>query len=67
MTGDRSEHESMLLPEGFTCGDCFAFKKFCQPVIGMKPDSTRCDYYPVRFAASNACLAELAAKRKESA
>lgn len=57
----------MDLPEGFTCQDCYAFERFCRPVIGMKPESTRCDYFPVRFAASLKCLAELKTLREQKA
>lgn len=40
--------DSMKLPEGRTCDECYAFK-FCKGLFGCKPDNTECDYYPVRF------------------
>ena len=40
--------ESMELPEGKICFDCFAFN-WCSRVIGVKERNTKCDYYPVRF------------------
>lgn len=38
----------MKLPEGRTCGECYAFKH-CKGLFGCKSYNTECDYFPVRF------------------
>lgn len=53
------EDREMILPEGFTCGDCFAFTRFCGPLGISKPERQSCDYYPNRFRASLECLERL--------
>ena len=45
----KTKFATMDLPEGKTCQDCFAFRRFCEPIIGVRPTSTECDYFPVRF------------------
>lgn len=39
---------TMELPDGHTCGECYAFP-FCFKIIGIQEDSTKCDFFPVRF------------------
>lgn len=46
----KTGHETSDLPEGKSCGQCFAFARFCQPVIGRIAADQSCDYSPVRFA-----------------
>lgn len=49
----------MRLPSGFKCADCFASRRFCEPLGITKPENTMCAYYPVRFQASLECLERL--------
>lgn len=36
------------LPEGKKCADCYHVKR-CTSMFGVKPENTRCDFYPIRF------------------
>jgi len=38
----------MELPQGKTCGDCFAFRH-CAAFYGRKATDTYCDFFPRRF------------------
>lgn len=42
---------TMDLPDGKTCSDCMHFKRTCEWLISCEPTRTRCDWYPIRFAA----------------
>lgn len=50
--------DEMALPEGFTCADCFAFKRHCEPMGVSKADRKTCDWFPIRFQLSYSALAE---------
>ena len=52
--------ESMKLPEGKTCADCYACRH-CTAIYGVKPENTKCDFYPVRFTEIAVRIQELAA------
>jgi len=43
--------ESMTIPDGLTCGDCRMYPK-CAAIIGVKRDTTECDFFPTKFSAS---------------
>ena len=49
--------DSMTIPNGLTCGDCRMYPK-CENIIGVKPDTVECDFFPVAFVASSAKFAE---------
>lgn len=38
----------MELPEGTTCGGCYAFEH-CRAFYGHTPEDTYCDFFPRRF------------------
>lgn len=40
--------QCMDLPEGKTCGDC-RYIAHCRVFYGVKDDSRRCDFEPIRF------------------
>ena len=42
------KRQCMDLPEGKTCGDC-CYIAHCQLFYGVKVDSRRCDFEPIRF------------------
>ncbi len=37
------------LPEGVACRDCFAFTRFCRPVLSRDGSERECDYIPSRY------------------
>ncbi len=39
----------MKLPDGCMCADCHAVQ-FCVGIGCTKPEATKCDYWPSRFA-----------------
>ncbi len=41
--------DSMALPAGKTCGDCFHFKRTCAWLISCNPANITCDWSPSRF------------------
>jgi hypothetical protein len=41
-------NKEMLLPEGKTCGDCYAYS-WCARLFMCKSTNIECDYFPVRF------------------
>lgn len=41
-------HQCMNLPDGKKCADC-KYINWCQMVYGAKPESTKCDFEPIRF------------------
>lgn len=41
-------HQCMELPEGMTCGQCVHVYR-CSSIFGCNPESTVCDFYPIRF------------------
>lgn len=45
---EQSVQDSMRLPPGLQCGDCFAFAH-CKGLFGCEPTNTRCDWAPSRF------------------
>lgn len=45
----EEESRSMVLPEGKTCGDCWAFQH-CEALYGHIQEDEVCDFYPNRFA-----------------
>lgn len=45
---EQRVRESMKLPDGLQCGDCFAFTH-CKVLFGCESTNTRCDWAPSRF------------------
>ena len=41
-------NQCMALPEGCTCSICIHINR-CASIFGVKPENTKCDFYPVRF------------------
>lgn len=58
--------DEMALPDGYTCKDCFAFRRHCEPLGISKPDRETCDWLPVRFQLSASALKELKELRAKS-
>lgn len=48
--------ESMTIPYGLSCGDCRMYQK-CSAIIGVKRETTECDFFPVKFVASSIMFA----------
>lgn len=49
-------HQCMNLPDGYTCADC-VHDDWCFVTFGVLPDSTSCDFEPIRFKARKAATA----------
>lgn len=45
------KRQCMDLPDGKTCGDC-RYIAHCRVFYGVKDDSRRCDFEPIRFRAA---------------
>lgn len=43
-----ANEDPLKLPDGKTCSDCAHFKR-CEWLIQCKPESTSCDWLPIRF------------------
>jgi hypothetical protein len=43
----------MNLPEGKTCGDCYAVRH-CVAMYGIKAENVSCDFAPSRFSQASA-------------
>ena len=48
--------ENMTIPEGLSCGDCELYPK-CSSIIGVKQETTECDFFPVKFRPSSIMFA----------
>lgn len=49
---DKEQADPMALPKGFTCEDCRTFAWCTRFGVIRKPQQTRCDWAPSRFAFS---------------
>ena len=46
--GETGPHETVDLPPGKTCADCYYVKR-CVALFGAKPENDFCDFLPVAF------------------
>ena len=51
--GKCQTFSTMELPEGKTCGDCYAVNH-CISLYGVKAANTFCDFWPIRFREATA-------------